>query len=121
MLRGTRPARKPRTNMVAIEWLPTGNPAPPSCALPTFYHQVPQRIDTCADAVVPGLALGDTSWTVVQTQAYKRSIPFHGTHAVRGRPLTSYPTIPYHDETVNVQPHGLGLSRKSMTRPSQEE
>ena len=52
MLRGARPARKPRANMVAIEWLPTGNPAPPSCALPTLYHQVPQRIGTHADAVV---------------------------------------------------------------------
>ena len=112
MSRGARLSRKPHSNMVAVEWLPTGNSAPPFCAVPHLPSQVPHRIGTYADAVTPGLALGDPSWTLVLPFVPEQSIPsYYATFAeTRGRPLTSHPTIPYRDETLSLQPHGLGLS-----------
>ena len=120
-MRGARTSRKTKPVMVASKWMPTGYSALPSYVFPAFPSQV-DRIGTYADAVQPGLGLGDDSWTIVQPIVQERSTPaYYGTlKEKRGRPLASYPTIPYRHYSVGTQPHGLGLSRKSMTR-SQEE
>ena len=122
-MRGARSARKAHPIMVASKWMPTGYSALPSYVFPAFPSQALERVGTYADAVQPGLGLGDNSWTVVQPYVQDRSNPaYYGTlKEKRGRPLTSYPTIPYRDDSARVQPHGLGLSRKSMTRPKKNK
>ena len=122
MMQGARSACKAHPVMVASKWMPSGYSALPSYVFPAFPSQALERVGTYADAVQPGLGLGDHLWTVVQPFVQDKSTPaYNGTlKEKRGRPLTSYPTIPYHDYSVKAQPHGLGLSRKSMTHPQEE-